>query len=116
MLFSYKRYLGGAQVNWQTVLLRNIEINFSIFHSLRAPIWVGIIGALILSLPDQTLEIYRIMAENLESDGAYLRPALSFILLLIVIFGFWVCVVDITSYKNILNKSLKAHFDPPPVK
>jgi hypothetical protein len=45
---------------------------FRAISVVRVPLVAGVFAALVLSLPDQTLEIYRVIAENSEVEG--IRP------------------------------------------
>ena len=77
---------------------------FTILRIIRAPLIVGIIAALLLSLPGQTREVYRIIAEDWANSGWYdnsdisepvFQVLITFLFLLITTFGVWTCTNDI---------------------
>ncbi len=67
---------------------------FRVIHTVRAPLIVAVFAALILSIPDQTRELYRIMAQDHGAKDNSMWFTLIF--LAVVAMGLWVCAHDMT--------------------
>lgn len=90
-------------MNSFAAVLTKIGSGWATLRVIRGPLLVSIFAVLVLSLPDQSREVYRIMADEWAASWSrsdwlaapVLRVGLTFLFLIIVSFGVWVSTTDI---------------------